>query len=97
MMFQFLGRNSGRSDPVRIKIDAQISHQFQFLGRNSGRSDTEEHPAADWYTSFQFLGRNSGRSDFSGALLYGEPQFGFNSSVGILVVRTSFLSLICLV
>jgi len=37
-MFQFLGRNSGRSD-LRILVDSSGEVQFQFLGRNSGRSD----------------------------------------------------------
>jgi len=37
--FQFLGRNSGRSDDVRgTQLDGG-GLLFQFLGRNSGRSD----------------------------------------------------------
>ena len=38
---------------------------------------------------FQFLGRNSGRSDSVGIDLGVKTLAGFNSSVGILVVRTS--------
>jgi len=37
--FQFLGRNSGRSDNASPLVCYRRRHQFQFLGRNSGRSD----------------------------------------------------------
>jgi len=37
---------------------------------------------------FQFLGRNSGRSDFVEGSQYKRITACFNSSVGILVVRT---------
>ena len=65
------------------------SHRFQFLGRNSGRSD----PISTWnilrtLRLFQFLGRNSGRSDLSLYPAYLCQRYRFNSSVGILVVRT---------
>jgi len=36
--FQFLGRNSGRSDVDLMSNPGPVS-KFQFLGRNSGRSD----------------------------------------------------------
>ena len=106
-MFQFLGRNSGRSDIIRKHTGCR---EFQFLGRNSGRSDYGNilnERLAIW--EFQFLGRNSGRSDPRAAVSahaevsiprsefwsFGQytgkhprDQASFNSSVGILVVRT---------
>jgi len=65
--FQFLGRNSGRSD-MGVKTKFQIwEKMFQFLGRNSGRSDLQSAtPRARQSDQFQFLGRNSGRSDPAG-------------------------------
>jgi len=63
-MFQFLGRNSGRSDKVVIALGVSAVLLFQFLGRNSGRSDDDERA---WIKGFNQR---------------------FNSSVGILVVRT---------
>ena len=40
---------------------------------------------------FQFLGRNSGRSDDKPAAGTGRDTKSFNSSVGILVVRTTMM------
>ena len=64
---------------------------FQFLGRNSGRSDM--HPRATVWGEyeFQFLGRNSGRSDSHNRPRARAAPQSFNSSVGILVVRTQDL------
>ena len=64
-LFQFLGRNSGRSDARGSRAPAQSARRFQFLGRNSGRSDNIEEET--WKAR----------------------SWCFNSSVGILVVRTS--------
>jgi len=86
--FQFLGRNSGRSDlSASVTYGRQIP-KFQFLGRNSGRSDyllRELHgPAAvvsiprSEFWSFGPRGRGH----------ICPPRPSFNSSVGILVVRT---------
>ena len=62
---------------------------FQFLGRNSGRSDLILVTGITrMFLKFQFLGRNSGRSDGEGEPEESESEPGFNSSVGILVVRT---------
>ncbi len=111
-MFQFLGRNSGRSDAANWeRLERNLP--FQFLGRNSGRSDNPTSAAIlSIARRFQFLGRNSGRSDdpvsyrLDPYKLVSIPRsefwsFGhtfplpiivlfasFNSSVGILVVRT---------
>jgi len=41
-----------------------------------------------WTSTFQFLGRNSGRSDAHAARQFPLAIASFNSSVGILVVRT---------
>jgi len=63
LTFQFLGRNSGRSDFV-LSIDSTWRIEFQFLGRNSGRSDRSGcYRSFAESPRFQFLGRNSGRSD----------------------------------
>ena len=113
-MFQFLGRNSGRSDYERKTYISKTAGRFQFLGRNSGRSDSVlESSCKAFSPAFQFLGRNSGRSDVNYTAIGTSPlsvsiprsefwSFGranhaadryirrrFNSSVGILVVRTS--------
>jgi len=64
------------------------TYRFQFLGRNSGRSDVTVALSANAVGKFQFLGRNSGRSDFSSIQWMKANPAGFNSSVGILVVRT---------
>jgi len=86
--FQFLGRNSGRSDPDELAV-ARSLRGFQFLGRNSGRSDTLGNLFVVYSViEFQFLGRNSGRSDMSGEGQIAPLHKSFNSSVGILVVRT---------
>ena len=69
-------------------IRRPTSAQFQFLGRNSGRSDTHKELKWPSITMFQFLGRNSGRSDPSGIPRLDCGLLRFNSSVGILVVRT---------
>jgi len=114
--FQFLGRNSGRSDiptathsyqvmPVSIprsefwsfglapkSAKPNASSWFQFLGRNSGRSDAVWAAAQQYGPEFQFLGRNSGRSDKKRAGRVLDDRECFNSSVGILVVRTSATS-----
>jgi len=137
-MFQFLGRNSGRSDDPLAGLGTGWNIPFQFLGRNSGRSDagprrggvwsgqsfnssvgilvvrTENEglvpcpmyavsiPRSEFWSfglpcswasssdriSFQFLGRNSGRSDLQNCPPSPINQDSFNSSVGILVVRT---------
>jgi len=88
-VFQFLGRNSGRSDPRRHAL-RQEPDRFQFLGRNSGRSDLyRDKGHAPSTERFQFLGRNSGRSDHLALGLHAYQSRRFNSSVGILVVRTS--------
>jgi len=112
-VFQFLGRNSGRSDFEHFWLhhepEAWVSiprsefwsfgrrglypgvlarHEFQFLGRNSGRSDTWRRASAVVSPMFQFLGRNSGRSDSKTRGGSPRPRACFNSSVGILVVRT---------
>jgi len=112
--FQFLGRNSGRSDSTQSRAGTRGWREFQFLGRNSGRSDPRTNATQSARgRAFQFLGRNSGRSDhhsirvvvvlapvsiprsefWSFGLFYPDAaglfQGGFNSSVGILVVRTS--------
>jgi len=50
----------------------------------------------DGPTRFQFLGRNSGRSDVGERVAFQTPISGFNSSVGILVVRT-FTWIRCLI
>jgi len=87
-MFQFLGRNSGRSDQIGPH-QRKGTVEFQFLGRNSGRSDlpclASSVPPC---LVFQFLGRNSGRSDSLGGVIMNLMGDSFNSSVGILVVRT---------
>ena len=62
-MFQFLGRNSGRSDASAPLFRRIVLLWFQFLGRNSGRSDYAVCSRSDPIIRFQFLGRNSGRSD----------------------------------
>jgi len=89
--FQFLGRNSGRSDSCAPWRSARNLSRFQFLGRNSGRSDM--HPRATVWGEyeFQFLGRNSGRSDSHNRPRARAAPQSFNSSVGILVVRTQDL------
>ena len=62
--FQFLGRNSGRSDAPPPDGWFSYADVFQFLGRNSGRSDLGSfQPLVSASALFQFLGRNSGRSD----------------------------------
>jgi len=62
---------------------------FQFLGRNSGRSDPASVCQSGCSTTtFQFLGRNSGRSDRAQERPHLIRAQSFNSSVGILVVRT---------
>ena len=64
--------------------------QFQFLGRNSGRSDGRTTPGTSTESAtFQFLGRNSGRSDVFHREVAAVISSSFNSSVGILVVRTT--------
>jgi len=89
--FQFLGRNSGRSDNDPASSFAN-SCMFQFLGRNSGRSDPPAGlSVADLARQFQFLGRNSGRSDASNRPGSAAGSRSFNSSVGILVVRTGLI------
>ena len=113
VQFQFLGRNSGRSDFVFGGGNLTPQWKFQFLGRNSGRSDLALFCQFNASTSmFQFLGRNSSRSDpaaphatrrhdevsiprsefwaFGRLRLIGgaRRKSSFNSSVGILVVRT---------
>ena len=62
---------------------------FQFLGRNSGRSDTETHPASQSdqavsipRSEFWSFGQRVGIEEQAKEII------GFNSSVGILVVRT---------
>jgi len=62
--------------------------RFQFLGRNSGRSDHGLAAVEVERWMFQFLGRNSGRSDETTIAQKYEGAGRFNSSVGILVVRT---------
>jgi len=138
--FQFLGRNSGRSDatvqpprhpPARVSIprsefwsfgltapytSTSWETMFQFLGRNSGRSDAvggrlgggsahvsiprsefwsfgqpSEQATRCTFWLFQFLGRNSGRSDEPESWRLPVGTDGFNSSVGILVVRTTLI------
>jgi len=74
MLFQFLGRNSGRSDSwYPIGSSAKV-WKFQFLGRNSGRSDMSDvFLDTEPFNLFQFLGRNSGRSDETdGQILVGD-------------------------
>jgi len=94
--FQFLGRNSGRSDALITTSKGGRSPKFQFLGRNSGRSDFWISTGRAGTARFQFLGRNSGRSDLSAAWEASKDTESFNSSVGILVVRTiKRLSLDC--
>jgi len=73
---------------ARVGKSHQSRYQFQFLGRNSGRSDEAAQFVTGFDVEFQFLGRNSGRSDVSYAGRTHRPRLGFNSSVGILVVRT---------
>jgi len=86
--FQFLGRNSGRSDPTGA-LFADAGHkvsiprsEFWSFGR---RAMTPRHCPN---CGFQFLGRNSGRSDRPRRSRWCSPLACFNSSVGILVVRT---------
>jgi len=86
--FQFLGRNSGRSDVNLVVAVTDSPQVFQFLGRNSGRSDLEHADRSTYWQSFQFLGRNSGRSDEQSGSQQRRSARRFNSSVGILVVRT---------
>ena len=115
-MFQFLGRNSGRSDytityPFTFNVVVSIPRsEFWSFGPGSGSV------SGFGSGSFQFLGRNSGRSDVIFELPDAEKRdvsiprsefwsFGpgvgdqsdsctdsFNSSVGILVVRTLSLT-----
>ena len=89
--FQFLGRNSGRSDLMQQFFDPYLlaivsiprSEFWSF-----GRLRVIVNLRYSW--RFQFLGRNSGRSD-RGWRTDGHCIVGcFNSSVGILVVRTFY-------
>jgi len=86
--FQFLGRNSGRSDLGRD--DFQTLLDKVSIPRSEFWSFGQE--AAELIgilpRTFQFLGRNSGRSDLCPGDLAARQQHCFNSSVGILVVRT---------
>jgi len=86
--FQFLGRNSGRSDEGAKKGGGRHRRTFQFLGRNSGRSDMSKKERILFLASVSIP-----RSEFWSFGLC--PPVGgtpsrerFNSSVGILVVRT---------
>jgi len=85
--FQFLGRNSGRSD-AGDKLGGFADWKFQFLGRNSGRSDLVLVIKQLFGTSVSIP-----RSEFWSfgpvqQIPDGALQRRFNSSVGILVVRT---------
>jgi len=86
--FQFLGRNSGRSD-LRfrrgVRQDAagfNSSVGILVVRTQSYITQTQE------VNMFQFLGRNSGRSDAVRVVRPTALDWSFNSSVGILVVRT---------
>ena len=86
--FQFLGRNSGRSDvnlsqrgdnAVHVSIPRSEFWSFGLRDLQLGGKPG---------IKFQFLGRNSGRSDARGRIQPSQSTPRFNSSVGILVVRT---------
>jgi len=88
--FQFLGRNSGRSDFAAWLSRSISSDTFQFLGRNSGRSDNLEVEVEHNYFAVSIP-----RSEFWSFRRDCEyptasEYMRFNSSVGILVVRTGY-------
>jgi len=88
--FQFLGRNSGRSDAQSL---SQLSTDYSRFNSSVGILvvRTKEHHDSNSSTGrFQFLGRNSGRSDCIIAQTSIKRIGSFNSSVGILVVRTRY-------
>jgi len=69
---------------------------FQFLSRNSGRSDQNIQDCIYGHEQkFQFLSRNSGRSDANREIRKLAHAGSFNSSVGILVVRTRYWQIGC--
>jgi len=113
MVFQFLGRNSGRSDHKEYTVhrhgDGSFNSSVGILvvrtikgvimgirprGVSIPRSEfwsfglTNRHRRPQAPVKFQFLGRNSGRSDLFKNGISIISRESFNSSVGILVVRT---------
>ena len=78
--------------PALWLLGSDSVSRFQFLGRNSGRSDRVPAEALILPSAvFQFLGRNSGRSDMNMLFMCKAQLRSFNSSVGILVVRTRMM------
>mgnify|MGYP006282317721 CR=1 FL=1 len=82
-----IGILSVRTWPVVQQVFVQVA--FQFLDRNSFGSDCAEQKARGWKRRmFQFLDRNSFGSDTHVSGLNTSHSTCFNSSIGILSVRT---------
>ena len=93
-LFQFLGRNSGRSDDARKKAD-----QKRKMGFNSsvGILVVRTYPIDDLVPAAGSFNSSVGilvvRTKSAGVGVY-DLLAGFNSSVGILVVRTKFVAVV---
>ena len=81
-----IGILSVRTWPHRLFTPPAV--KFQFLDRNSFGSDSITATSSVLIDRFQFLDRNSFGSDFSAVTRHGHAGRGFNSSIGILSVRT---------